>query len=244
MQPIVPTNQDIVPTAVVMTSPPPIVPLEQGQQQQPQRGHGNQGGGVGMPSMPNMQQMTAQASQFLKKIAPTPPSQPPPSSKSTGPLLISENPGNEADPTLVIGGKWIHFHIPSRYEFQWQKSVMCTQVLIQIDANVTLVKAFQESAFYCTEPIRGRRCRWLLASSNSEANPWFHQVLLRLHFTAGSFMRPRPTLLMTWQSHTVSDHFIPSQIIPSISSLTNSSPANLSPVKSSRWQFHPRPFHP
>ena len=98
MQPIVPVSGDVVPTSIVPTSMAQQVPI--GSQQSHQ--HSGGGGGIQIPT--SMEQMTAQATSLLKKIAPTPPSQPPAPQKST-PLLISEEVENPAD--MVIGGKII-----------------------------------------------------------------------------------------------------------------------------------------
>lgn len=95
MQPIVGIDNtgDVVPTGVVAQPPP--------QQGQVPRG----GNGLQIPT--SMEQMKAQTTSLLKKIAPTPPAQPPaqspkPKPIQSGPMLI-QGGGDSHDTDLVIG---------------------------------------------------------------------------------------------------------------------------------------------
>ena len=103
MQPIVPITEDVLPTSVVPTNAAQQQQFHH-QQAAMRPGGGTNGGGLQIPT--SMEQMTAQATSLLKKIAPTPPTQPPQGpGKGTQPLL-EENPA-EVNTDLVIGGKRI-----------------------------------------------------------------------------------------------------------------------------------------
>ena len=105
MQPIVPITDEGVPTSIVPTGMSPQVPIRS-QLSGPGGGVGGGGGGVGGLQIPtSMEQMTAQATSFLKKIAPTPPSQPPAApQKESSALFVSGDELNE-NPDIIIGGK-------------------------------------------------------------------------------------------------------------------------------------------
>ena len=112
MQPIVPITDEGVPTSIVPTGMSPQVPIRS-QLSGPGGGVGGGGGGVGgggggvggLQIPTSMEQMTAQATSFLKKIAPTPPSQPPAApQKESSALFVSGDELNE-NPDIIIGGK-------------------------------------------------------------------------------------------------------------------------------------------
>ena len=103
MQPIIGIDNtgDVVPTGV-MAQPMPV------QQQHPAVAMPRGGNGLQIPT--SMEQMKGQATTLLKKIAPTPPAQPPaqsPNPKSegiqSGPMQLGG--GDSHDTDLVIGGK-------------------------------------------------------------------------------------------------------------------------------------------
>ena len=116
MQPIVPITDEGVGN-IVPTSMSPQVPIRS-QLSGPGGGGGGGGGGQhghggvtnsgGMQIPTSMEQMTAQATSFLKKIAPTPPSQPP---QKSGPMTDSGffvnagDPEQGDNPDIIIGGK-------------------------------------------------------------------------------------------------------------------------------------------
>lgn len=106
MQNIVNVSDDVIPTSIVPTAMAQQATVRGPQQTgyQTNTGGGSGGGGGGGIQIPSMEQMTASATSLLKKIAPTPPSQPPPE-KSTS-LLIHENVGPDDARDIVIGGEW------------------------------------------------------------------------------------------------------------------------------------------
>ena len=131
MQPIVPITDEGVGN-IVPTSMSPQVPIRS-QLSGPggggggggQHGHGGVTNSGGMQIPTSMEQMTAQATSFLKKIAPTPPSQPP---QKSGPMTDSGffvnagDPEQGDNPDIIIGGKqkynlfhsWLHYYIVLR----------------------------------------------------------------------------------------------------------------------------------
>ena len=118
MQPIVPITDEGVGNIVPTSMSPPQVPIRSqlsgpggggGGGGHHHGGGGVGGGGVGGIQIPtSMEQMTAQATSFLKKIAPTPPTQPPTGPQKDSSYFVGTGPGDqdgEEDRDVIIGGK-------------------------------------------------------------------------------------------------------------------------------------------
>lgn len=172
MQPIVPITDEGVGN-IVPTSMSPQVPIGSqlsGPGGGGQHGHGGVTNSGGMQIPTSMEQMKGQATSFLKKIAPTPPSQPPqksgPMSTDTGFFVNTGDPEQGDNPDIIIGGKLvivlfqIHFWLYPNASFFWVP--MCKGAISDATALLSIL-------LFCFDSPRSGEINSLAAVIEGEA---------------------------------------------------------------------------